>query len=191
LIIIEGCDLVGKTTLAKHIEKRFQASYKHVGLPVPPRRHWDDVVDHLSNDFGATVYDRLCLGSIVYGKLLHDEPNKYPVNEREFGQFLQVVQAENILLIMASANETVIRTRYRQRGDTYLSLENILQAKAGYEQLIQVLMKNQKITMLHYNSGLFDCVTFSMVYEFEIRMALKENRRLSPPFVKAILREEF
>jgi len=71
LIIIEGPDKSGKTTLARAIEKKFGYKYEHFGPPGPDPA--GEYARFLINLKEPTVCDRFYLGEQVYGPLLRKE----------------------------------------------------------------------------------------------------------------------
>jgi len=76
MIIIEGSDQVGKTTLAKKLSKRisaelygndahFERVYRHLSRPPADFDHLVGYIERV----GPVVWDRFHLGAIAYGKL--------------------------------------------------------------------------------------------------------------------------
>ncbi len=66
MIVLEGADGVGKTTLARAIAEALNLKVRHMSRP-------DDDFDHVSGYMslvGKHVQDRFHLGSVVYGRML-------------------------------------------------------------------------------------------------------------------------
>lgn len=71
IIILEGPDGCGKTTLAKHLCKTFKLDYKHEGPPSTNKSAYDHYSDLLEDAHGKRViFDRFALGELVYGPIL-------------------------------------------------------------------------------------------------------------------------
>lgn len=74
IVIIEGPDGAGKTTLAEHLSKRYWLSYHHEGPPPPgiePLYHYAKLLDNARHPRGSgVVFDRFALGERVYGPVL-------------------------------------------------------------------------------------------------------------------------
>ena len=71
LIVIEGPDKAGKTTLAKKIASDYGLDYAHFGPPGDdPAREYIDFLLKLKH---VTVCDRFFVGELIYGPLLRGE----------------------------------------------------------------------------------------------------------------------
>ena len=80
MLIIEGSDLVGKTTLIKEIcteatKRGFPMIPQHFGL-LPD--NWDFYQDYLDYINKRTVMDRFVLSEIVYGEILREKSRITP-----------------------------------------------------------------------------------------------------------------
>ena len=69
IIVIQGCDKTGKTTLAKKLAQMHNLKYIHVTKPKTdnPQQEYIDII--LNNDNVDIVVDRLHIGQNVYGPL--------------------------------------------------------------------------------------------------------------------------
>ena len=67
MIILEGPDHIGKTTVAKRICEFTGWKYEHLGVP---DKDWDYFIDYLCRLRPNTVWDRFHLGGWVYGHQL-------------------------------------------------------------------------------------------------------------------------
>lgn len=96
LIIIEGADKTGKTTLAKAIADRFGYRYHHSG---PPKGHpADEYIDFLLNLKRPTVCDRFHLGELVYGPMFR---GKIGISPLELLTIERVLRLKQTILIHA------------------------------------------------------------------------------------------
>lgn len=70
MLILEGPDGSGKTTLAQELCKAFNLTYEHSGPPSPEENLFRTYQRRLQNAQPGTVFDRLFHGEAVYGPLL-------------------------------------------------------------------------------------------------------------------------
>lgn len=106
LIIIEGADKTGKTTLAKAIAARFNYQYHHFG---PPKgRPADEYIDFLLNLKKPTVCDRFHLGELVYGPIFRD---KIGITPLELLTIERVLRLKQTILIHAATDITLANER--------------------------------------------------------------------------------
>lgn len=102
-IILEGCDCVGKSTLAKLLQ-RMNPSLKitHYAAPASKesaQRDYEHAVDLLNMSSGH-IFDRCMLGECVYGPVYR---NYYPVYMRDLEKKLEPHTV--LFLIQADAGE--------------------------------------------------------------------------------------
>lgn len=133
IIILEGADLVGKTTITKCLSEN---------LHIPRTGTWIDLIqpkpavisvakatkmilDVLCPDI---IFDRSFMSEWVYGRLLGREYEYIDELILEWGQI------DNVFLAVLYASENVLRSRYNVRGDKYLGIEEILQANEIYKE---------------------------------------------------------
>jgi hypothetical protein len=73
IVILEGSDGSGKTTLAHYLVAHLSLRYHHEGVPpadVPPLVYYGDVLEGWRRSGANVVADRFALGERVYGPLL-------------------------------------------------------------------------------------------------------------------------
>lgn len=78
IIIIEGCDKTGKSTLSFTLMEKFgYEKYEHLGRPPEGISMWDyhqEVLQRVKSHGKPTVIDRFHLSNLVYGQLMeHDQ----------------------------------------------------------------------------------------------------------------------
>lgn len=174
MIILEGGDLAGKTTLAEVLVKRYRVPIRHLGRPPAGTRHWDIVTDALYNDPTHMVYDRMCIGSHVYGQIMKDEYNKDSVTLNELHRWLYALNEANGVLIWCRASKADIEARYAQDGDWYVSLEQILQAHYLYEEIFKTIGRLKPVTLrvMQYDSSRMRPQHFVQEYDLALGRAL-------------------
>lgn len=154
MIIIEGTDLTGKTTLAKQLVRKYDATYVHLGLPVPPQRHWDKLCWTMNSHSRLTVYDRAGFGSVVYGSIMDDEPNRYPVTLDELNRFVIYLEDSRSVVIHADTPVWMIEERFNKIGDKYVPIGAIRAARTMYREVFRKVTSNHpKLSVIEYDSS--------------------------------------
>lgn len=78
MIVVEGMEGTGKTTLARTIAKGFGLKYEGPmgpGTPETQRSHVYEALEHaVGGNVPVRVYDRLFFSELVYGSVLRDGP---------------------------------------------------------------------------------------------------------------------
>lgn len=72
MIIVEGADLVGKSTLARALADVTGLRYQHQDKPSPGYNYLTHGLPEVLKHHGEVVQDRFHLGEIVYGSVLGD-----------------------------------------------------------------------------------------------------------------------
>lgn len=116
MIIIEGADNVGKTTLAQKLaelmarhfgKQEWRAHYRHMTRPPPD-------FDHVSGYFegvGSVVQDRYHLGAIVYGMMLGR--GGYP-DAQGMRHVQRYLAWRGALVVVMTSNRDSLRERLRK-----------------------------------------------------------------------------
>ena len=130
LIIVEGADGSGKTTLVKEISKKFNFEYYKESLTYAQRlssdydgyKHYFELLEMLRFSSKNYVCDRLHLGDFVNPLIYKDgrDPLTFEqIEQIEFGI------KENAILIGAIADKNFIRDSLSIRGDDIAEPQNI------------------------------------------------------------------
>lgn len=128
IIVLEGPDLAGKTTYARTLEQD-GFEYHHRGpLEGSAKKAYLDPLDDMAT--GDHVLDRWHLSELFYGPLLRGESKVDPHLLNEIETQLTALGAMRFIVI-PPLDEIV--QRHAERGDDLLSLEQIKQAHAFYE----------------------------------------------------------
>jgi thymidylate kinase len=146
LIIIEGADKTGKTTLAKAIAKRFGYHYYHSGPP--KRRPADEYIDFLLDLKYSTVCDRFHLGELVYGPMFR---GTIGINEREFRVIEYMLKSMKAILIYASTDIKLANKRLKVSKQQEL-VDNTMNMRAAmsFENVMKI--KNS-IPFINYDGS--------------------------------------
>lgn len=134
IIILEGADLVGKTSIAKKL---------HQITGFPQTSIWIDlnkpkpavisvsktirlIIDALKPDI---IFDRSFMSEYVYGNVLGRDISYIPELVHDWKHI------KNCFLFIITANEDTLRKRYQQRGDSYVDINNIIEINEQYKKL--------------------------------------------------------
>lgn len=144
LIIVEGADKTGKTTLCKVIAKRFGYRYHHFGPP--KKRPADEYIDFLLSLKQPTVCDRFHLGELVYGPMLRGKVGITPLELLTIERMLRLKRA--ILIHAATdmdvANERLAVSKQRELVDWTMNIN----ASRLFEK---VIAQTNVSTVFRYN----------------------------------------
>lgn len=140
VIIFEGSDLAGKTTLANLVAKRFESKFVHFGVPGPNTNHVDEFCKALETNPYNTVYDRGCLSDFAYSFKWITDPNRKPNTAKQLWRGVQMMKDEKALLILVYAEDHILKKRLKERSDDYISEKELLTAKVNYEIIWESLI---------------------------------------------------
>jgi len=122
MLIIEGSDLVGKTTLIKAlcdetIKRGFPMIPQHFGL-LPD--NWNFFVDYIGYINSRTVMDRFIMSEVVYGETLRCGCRIDPGYFRALQSILN--QSHSMTVIVAAESEFFkehVRKQYQHRNEVF------------------------------------------------------------------------
>lgn len=143
LIILEGCDATGKTTLAKMLAPLLNAQIVHSTTETPnDYRYFDNLIR--ASEYTNIIADRFCYSQFVY----QDEDDRplayhkiYPINEPErcvdsSWDALRELECDllrnNAKVIYCYADAGVVAERMIARGEDPIAIDEIL---CGYRDL--------------------------------------------------------
>jgi thymidylate kinase len=134
VIIIEGADLVGKTTLAEELSMKINVPQTGIWIdlnnPKPAvisvSKTLNQIIQAIKPDI---IFDRSFISEWVYSKIKNreDEYLKDLINDWK--------QHDNLFLFNLFAKDEVLRQRYKSRGDKLFSLDEVLKANELYQKL--------------------------------------------------------
>ena len=139
IIILEGADLTGKTTLANRLSTRLQlpivrpwiylAHPKPSVLSVAKTLHL--LFSHIHPDI---IYDRFFFSEYVYARVLGRERDYVAALIQEWASI------SGVFLVHLTASDETIQSRYVEReGDWYVSLAQILAVRDAYSELLLIV----------------------------------------------------
>lgn len=148
LIILEGSDCAGKTSLAHQLSdaafnQGINTTLMSAGPPEPGLAALDEyelllrpLREHAVDPRHLVILDRWHLGELVYGPLLRGESRLSAVQFEHVERFLDAMGA--IRVIVHPASENVLRARFAKRGDDLLSEEQVVAVWRWYLNAAQV-----------------------------------------------------
>lgn len=104
IVILEGPDGSGKTTLAKWLQHRYDLVYHHEGPPpagVSVIDHYLELLE-TARDFDV-VFDRMALGERVYGPILRGEDRLGLHGWLTFSEHVRAVKARQLVCLPSPA----------------------------------------------------------------------------------------
>ena len=134
VIILEGTDLVGKSTLAKELSRELKIPQTGIWIdlnnPKPAvisvSKTLKQVIKTLKPDI---IFDRSFMSEWVYSKVKNREDDYINSLIKEW------CEVDNLLIVILHAEDRVLVKRFENRGDKYFSIEDILMANELYKEL--------------------------------------------------------
>lgn len=112
-VILSGPDSCGKTTLADRLVEKYMMDVIHSTATTRNTLEYHlDLLDYHDN----TVFDRHCVGEMVFPKLYGREPK---ITVSEFYKILdRVVENNDIYVLFVCSNPDILKERLIERGET-------------------------------------------------------------------------
>lgn len=147
LVIIEGENKCGKTTLAKHIEKEHGFRYIKVSQPGEkgPYREYMDLLDSLKPGEHAVI-DRFHIGEEVYGPLYR---GKSGLIREQFGEIDKRIDKSNGILIHCFDSYENIAKRFEEENEEFADKSKIQKTL----DLFDIVIKRSRIPVYKHKIG--------------------------------------
>ncbi len=131
-VILEGCDGIGKSTLARFLEQNRNMDIEHSSSDTK-----NDLQYHLDLiKYDSVVCDRCNLGEIVYPIIYHREPKMTWLEQLEF---MNVCKEKSVIyIIFFASNFEDLKERLFKRGDTEQVLANAEKINILYTMLANI-----------------------------------------------------
>ena len=127
IIVLEGSDCTGKSTLAQEFVKR-GFKYEHFGVPAPDEDLFKTYTDALLNAQGDVVFDRLHVGALVYAEIMRNSQGPMiTVTELRLLNRLILGLGGAIVFCETYVDDILKLWRERQHGE-YVKAEERLQS---------------------------------------------------------------
>lgn len=146
LIIIEGADKNGKTTLASHISERHGYNYIHHG---PPRNGYMGYMDEILDLKNKTVMDRSFIGEMIYGPLLR---GRSCIDNNQFDCLLKLSDVLNGVVIHCHQSDETKRLWHVDDKELKIDWTMNIKAAKRFEVLMECEVK-PRIKVIDYNAN--------------------------------------
>jgi thymidylate kinase len=143
LVIIEGCDGTGKSTLAARLAERLDgAEVLHLG---PPKRHpLEETVlaldDYTPGSGRHVIVDRFHLGEMIYGPIYRGESKLGPLGGPEHKWVDLWLKSRGALQVVLTATLKTVEDRIGVRGDDFVKNEHLRSILREYAQAAHLSM---------------------------------------------------
>jgi thymidylate kinase len=147
LIILEGADCAGKTTLAKSLETDFD--YKVIHHSWSPTmnvktEHWRSFNTTLSMVGHRTVFDRHAVSELVYGLVFRKGPS-YDV-----GEMLERYSKNRVLLVHVNPGIKLIEEEFNKRKETEM-FDSVRAIHETYCEVFDRLDRSMQLNTMTYD----------------------------------------
>ena len=150
LVILEGCDKTGKSTLASLLSVKLDnALITHNVQPVPGEDTLDRYTSQLNPGFLSHIIDRWAFSELVYGKIYR---NGTAFNEPQLLNLLKAVPA-NAKFIMLDAPIVVVHQRFLEENEDFTSLDDIMSIKENFFKLMTYYLMLTNHNFLYIDSS--------------------------------------
>jgi thymidylate kinase len=139
ILIIEGADLVGKSTLAKRLAAAYELPIVKIrwtlvgDTEVETRAMARTTVEILHATHLSAIFDRLYFSWWAYG---HALGKRTAYMHELIDKFSEI---ENARLILLTATDEELTRRFNRKPDLYFPIDVILRANARYPSLLPLL----------------------------------------------------
>lgn len=147
MIIIEGADAVGKTTLAKRLAEKLGYEYRHMTKPPEGFDYFYGFTDAVKS---GVVQDRFHLGQLVYGAKLGKHTHLGP---EAFAQLISHLRPWVFTIVVVENEERLRRRLLASTREEMYNVDEILEANREYKK---VAMRN----VVSIESGIIDLCDF-------------------------------
>ena len=162
MLIIEGIDGVGKTTLVEHLQsygmKKYHFDYDSKNMDL-----FSKYMKVLLEDDSELVLDRSFISEMVYGPVIR---NKCKLSLEDYTKLLIAYKNAGAKIIYLTAPKEVLLKRRNDEKSDYEVITN------HYEEL-----NNQYDEIMEYSSGFIDVITID-TYEANIEQVRSQVKKL-------------
>lgn len=160
ILILEGCDKVGKTTIAKDLAKYYGLKYVHTGVPPKSAHkkmyHWHkDILDPLLSDphLKGVVLDRFHLSNVVYSQVMqhHDCISNVGWTMLEH----RLLTEHNPVVVYCYRSEEAIKQAFIDDKEELLTPELIPDIMKAYANILHSREESKYITKLPVVTKIF------------------------------------
>jgi len=138
IVVLEGPDFAGKSTIANRLVSRFGGEVRWVGQPPQASEVLDfylDMIHEAASQGTLTVFDRMHVSELVYGPLFRGV-SRLPIHEAD--QIETELETCGAIKVHVDAPDSVLTERLRgPRGDQMVQSEDrLLDVAHAYRSLL-------------------------------------------------------
>jgi thymidylate kinase len=167
IIILEGADLVGKTTLANAMSSRLHIPQTGIWIDL---NHPQPAVISVSKTLKMVIqvlqpdiiFDRSFMSEWVYSKIKNRE-HEY-IND--LIEEWKVVN--DLFLVILYAKDDVLKQRFEVRGDKHFSIDDILRANTLYQELHKIVDNQITSVLLDVSELTVEQMVDNIINEFDL-----------------------
>lgn len=132
LVVFEGPDGSGKTSLARAVERKLSGMIVHCGPPVKGHElhNWRQVIN-FATSYRPIVCDRLHWGDLVYAP--YREGGQMAIGIEGINELDRCIERRGGIIVHVTAHEDVLRAR--DDGDGYIDLDDLARIRGAYRGL--------------------------------------------------------
>lgn len=143
VLIFEGCDASGKTTIQDILKEIIRHAFV-VHTSAPTKGNSKEYFYNLLNklvEFSDILnqplfFDRFHIGELVYGSIFRPETIDRMVEEKMYQLEAELLK-QNARIIYVTASPEVIARRIQERGDWYITTNDVQSILDRYEKALQ------------------------------------------------------
>jgi len=170
MLVLEGGDLAGKTTLGAMLAKTYGVEMVHMSAPKDGERDFANVAKVILGNPNNLIVDRMALGDFAYRSFWPREPQ---TTQQELECWLKYLTLSQSYIVFADPTDETIEQRYNARGDEFLTLDKILIAANNYRGIFESIYESSNFRrVLIYDSGTYSPDGFLQRYESAINEAI-------------------
>ena len=147
LIVLEGCDGAGKSTLAKKLAAMIDATVIHCTASTPNNKEFFEKIVRVSKKKNI-IADRFCYGQFVY-----QEPKDRPLGSLEDLHNLEIKMIKaGAKVIFVTAPNGILERRLASRGETPINNLSTAEIEIKFRELLskESLMGD---SIIEWNTG--------------------------------------
>lgn len=138
IIILEGPDGSGKTTLAKQLSRQTGYPYEHRSKPENEEEKAKMMIEYLQmcKSRQNLIVDRCWYSEMVYGKVMRDQSY---IDYTQMYELERMLAKGGAIIIYCTASKAALWMRATQRGEDYITSRDDFNAICEeYEKLMSV-----------------------------------------------------
>lgn len=139
IIILEGPECAGKTTLAKQLLAQMGCSIVHRSQPKTEEEKqfmmntYVDIIENTERDT-MVIFDRCWYSEMVYGKIMRD---KSYISLDQMSALEEMLMHRGALIIHCTSDTSTLWSRCLTRGEDYITdVDTLHEIKCGFDHLM-------------------------------------------------------